>query len=158
MTISCPFLHWQLGQVTAQIQFICWRDTFYHTFSVLANPIPRPPIKQQICEQQNRINILEAPHKPGAPGSPLSVSLGRLITPQLGWHTGVWRSCCSSWSRSKPQFLREEHTAWPVNTSIQSALSLAGTSVHNNRTLSPKLLSYTRVAKSNTWNYCPGKD
>lgn len=119
---------------------------------------PHPPIKQQICEQQNRINILEAPHEPGAPGSPLSVSLGRLITPQLGWHTGVWRSCCSSWSRSKPQFLREEHTAWPVNTSIQSALSLAGTSVHNNRTLSPKLLSYTRVAKSNTWNYCPGKD
>lgn len=24
--------------------------------------------------------------------------------------------------------------------------------------LSPKLLSYARAAKSNTWNYCPGKD
>lgn len=39
--ISCPFLHWQLGKVTAQIQFICWRDTFYHTFPVLAIPTPQ---------------------------------------------------------------------------------------------------------------------
>lgn len=41
VTISCLFLHWQVGKVTAQIQFICQRDIFYHTFAELAIPTPR---------------------------------------------------------------------------------------------------------------------
>lgn len=119
---------------------------------------PPTSTKQQISEQQNGINILEAPHMPGAPGSPLFSEFGQVnnTTARLAHGSVAWLL----------QLLEQEQ----IPVSPGGAHSLANQYQHSKcsqpcRDISPqqqnslpKLLSYTRVAKSNTWNYCPGKD
>lgn len=112
-------------------------------------PCPPTSIEQPISEQQNRINILGSTTLARSPRKSLGqvrYPMGRSVTPPARLahtHRGVWHGCCSSWSRAKPLFLWEEQTAWPVNTSIPSALSLAGTSALHNKTLSPQSSFHT---------------
>lgn len=58
-----------------------------------------------------------------------SVSLGRLITPQPGWHTGVWHSCCTPGAGAKPRFSSRSRqpgqstAAFPVLSALQDSSS-----------------------------------
>lgn len=154
--MSSPLCHSQAPKTLAALHLLKKLPQALHCPPDVT-PCPPTSIKSLNSKTGSRSwqgsTLAKSPRKP--PGQ-VSNPLGRSVTPQPG--TGVWHSCCSSWNRGKPHFLREEQTAWPINSSVPSALSLARTSAHNNRTLSPqsslRILELLKV----TWNYCPGKD
>lgn len=108
----------------------CWRNfprlcILHHT----SQPILPPASSRKSLNSKTGSTSWEVPRSPWcrsgkAPGA------GEQPSSQAGTHTGEWHSCCSSWSGASPT-VQEEQTAWPIHSSIPSALSLAGTSAHN---------------------------
>lgn len=114
-----------------------------HLLKKLSHPLHSPPditphpptsIRHPVSEQQNKSNILGGTTLARSPRKPLGqVSIPPARLP----HT---RGCGAA---AAAPGVGQEQTAWPINTSIPSTLSLAGTSAPNNRTLSPQSSFHT---------------